>query len=144
MTYTCGKYGGCKNIVHLPNARCYVCKEIEKNEKNLRDTRCPCQAKKKDGTPCTRKAQDNEIYCGTHLNKDHNTYNGIRCTGCGHYKPDVDENDKTCTGCRERGENNREKKKETEEIIICCGKTQKGTDCTYKALDGEKYCDKHL
>lgn len=146
MTYTCGRYGGCKNIVHTPCSRCYVCKKIEKNEKNLRDTRCPCQAKKKDGTPCTNKAQDNEIYCGTHLNKDHNTYNGIRCSDCGNYKPDVDKNNPKCKDCIEMRNkiNIRATEKNKKEIIICCGKTQKGTDCTFKALDGEKYCDKHL
>mgnify|MGYP002841576284 CR=1 FL=1 len=30
------------------------------------------------------------------MKKDLNTYNGIRCTGCKNYKPDVDENNPKC------------------------------------------------
>ena len=146
MEYTCARYAGCKNIVHAPNARCDVCKEREKNETILRDKRCHCQAKKKDGTPCTNKAQMNQIFCGTHLKKDLNTYNGIRCLECQNYKPDVDKNNPKCKDCIEIRSNIRIRAKEKKKkgVIICCGITQKGTKCTFKALDGQKYCDKHL
>ncbi len=64
------------------------------------------------------------------------------CSGCKNlFKPNEDA--KICEACRERSTAVRSKIKATKIVVKCMGQTQNKTACSYQALAGDTYCEKH-
>ena len=138
----------CDNIVDEEKYKqCNICRErkrkcmADKRAKDKENNRC--KALRKDDTQCTYKATCGN-FCKKHfeLGAVENQDIKQRCSDCNNHSDELNENNKTCSKCKERATKNRKKNKENN--IICKGITQKGTPCSYKVVDGEIFCKKHL
>jgi hypothetical protein len=106
-----------------------------------------CKALKKDGSTCTQKTQEDSQFCGTHAKLGAKTKEEIesaglkQCSDCKNFRK-LENGYSTCDQCQARSANNR--KKAREQSSPCKGITYEKKACSYQALDGEEFCEKHL